>query len=96
MAKEAIRGLTRVAATEWGPYGIRVNTVCPLSLSPAAADYLRDKPDQHAKLLAEIPLGRLGDAETDIGRAVAALVSDDLGYLTGATLVLEGGRTLLG
>ena len=95
MAKEAIRGLTRVAATEWGPYGIRVNTICPLSLSPAADAYLQARPDQHAKLLAEVPLGRLGDPEADIGRAVAALVSDDLAYLTGATLVLEGGRTLL-
>lgn len=94
MAKEAIRGLTRVAATEWGPYGIRVNTVCPLSLSPAAEAYLRTRPEENAKLLAGIPLGRLGDPETDIGRAVAALVSDDLAYLTGATLVLEGGRTL--
>ncbi|MFL6112750.1 MAG: SDR family oxidoreductase, partial [Catenulispora sp.] len=43
-----------------------------------------------------IPLGRLGDPEQDIGRAVVALASDDLAYLTGATLMLEGGRTLLG
>lgn len=94
MAKEAIRGLTRVAATEWGPYGIRVNAICPLSLSEAAAAYLEARPAEKAKLMSDVPLGRLGDPETDIGRAVVALVGDDMAYLTGATLVLEGGRTL--
>ena len=96
MAKEAIRGLTRVAAREWGPYGIRVNVVCPAALSPAAEAYFAAHPDQADKVVAGIPLGRMGDPETDIGRAVAALVSDDMAYLTGATLMLEGGRTLLG
>ena len=42
------------------------------------------------------PLGRLGDPEQDIGRAVAALVGGDLGYLTGATLMLDGGKLLIG
>jgi NAD(P)-dependent dehydrogenase (short-subunit alcohol dehydrogenase family) len=96
MAKEAIRGLSRVAAKEWGRYGIRVNVVCPAAVSPAAEAYLAANPKYHAELVREIPLGRLGDCEQDIGRAVAALAGDDLGYLTGATLMLEGGRTLLG
>ncbi|MEW2044166.1 SDR family oxidoreductase [Streptomyces sp. NPDC005476] len=96
MAKEAIRGLTRVAAREWGAYGIRVNVICPAALSPAAQEYLAAHPHKAAELAREIPLGRLGDPEADIGRAVVALVSDDLAYLTGATLMLEGGRTLLG
>ncbi|MFF0011221.1 SDR family NAD(P)-dependent oxidoreductase [Streptomyces sp. NPDC005374] len=96
MAKEAIRGLTRVAAREWGAYGIRVNVVCPAALSPAAEAYFTDHPERAEQVLAGIPLGRMGDPESDIGRAVAALVSDDMAYLTGATLMLEGGRTLLG
>ncbi|WP_328688843.1 SDR family oxidoreductase [Streptomyces phaeochromogenes] len=96
MAKEAIRGLTRVAAREWGAYGIRVNVVCPAALSPAAEEYLAAHPQKVAELAREIPLGRLGAPEADIGRAVAALVSDDMAYLTGATLMLEGGRTLIG
>ncbi|MFI1486747.1 SDR family NAD(P)-dependent oxidoreductase [Streptomyces sp. NPDC020747] len=96
MAKEAIRGLTRVAAREWGAYGIRVNVVCPAALSPAAEAYFTAHPDKAERVLAGIPLGRMGDPETDIGRAVAALVSDDMAYLTGATLMLEGGRTLIG
>lgn len=96
MAKEAIRGLSRVAAKEWGRYGIRVNTVCPAASSPAAEEYLAAHPEYRAELVREIPLGRLGDPQQDIGRAIAALVCDDLAYLTGATLMLEGGRTLLG
>lgn len=96
MAKEAIRGLSRVAAREWGAYGIRVNVICPAALSPAAEDYLAAHPQKAEEISRQIPLGRLGDPEADIGRAVAALVSDDMAYLTGATLMLEGGRTLLG
>jgi hypothetical protein len=42
----------------------------------------------------QTPLGRLGDCEADIGRAVAALVSDDMQYLTGGTLMLGGGRNV--
>ena len=95
MAKEAVRGLTRVAAREWGAYGIRVNVVCPAALSPAAEAYFAAHPDKAERVLAGIPLGRHGDPQTDIGRAVAALVSDDMAYLTGATLMLEGGRTLI-
>ena len=96
MAKEAIRGLTRTAAREWGRYGIRVNTVCPAAMSPAAVEFRDTDPDRFARVVAKIPLGRMGDSEQDIGRAVAALVSDDMAYLTGATLMLCGGRTLLG
>jgi 2-hydroxycyclohexanecarboxyl-CoA dehydrogenase len=96
MAKEAIRGLSRVAAREWGPYGIRVNVVVPTALSPAAAEYMAANPEMAERINAEIPLGRTGDPERDIGRAVAALVSDDMSYLTGATLMLGGGRTILG
>ncbi|WP_344588588.1 SDR family NAD(P)-dependent oxidoreductase [Actinomadura vinacea] len=95
MAKEAIRGLTRTAAREWGRYGIRVNTVCPAAFSPAADTFRDADPERFERFVAGIPLGRMGDPEQDIGRAVAALVSDDMAYLTGATLMLCGGRTLL-
>ena len=91
MAKEAIRGLSRVAAREWGRYGIRVNVVVPNALSPAAEQFSREEPERFRKLTKTMPLGRMGDPETDIGRAVVALVSDDLAYLTGDTLMLTGG-----
>ena len=92
MAKEAIRGLSRVAATEWGRYGIRVNTVVPSAMSPAAEEWRDRHPETFAAHVKHTPLGRLGDCEADIGRAVAALVSDDMQYLTGGTLMLGGGR----
>jgi NAD(P)-dependent dehydrogenase (short-subunit alcohol dehydrogenase family) len=95
MAKEAIRALTRTAANEWGRFGIRVNSICPAAMSPSAEEWSKAHPERFAVVLKGIPLGRFGDAEQDIGRAVVALVSDDLRYLTGANLILEGGRVLL-
>ena len=79
-----------------GPHDIRVNCICPASLSPTAEAWAAAHPERFAKVLRSIPLGRMGDAELDIGRAVVVLVSDDLRYLTGATLMLEGGRVILG
>ena len=95
MTKEAIRGLTRVAANEWGPDNIRVNVICPAGMSPSAAAFRDANPDRWARILRSIPLGRMGDDIEDIGRAVAALVGDDLRFLTGATLLLDGGRLLV-
>jgi 2-hydroxycyclohexanecarboxyl-CoA dehydrogenase len=69
--------------------------VCPAAMSPAAEAYLAADPERVTALMASIPLGRLGDPEQDIGRAVSSLVSDDMSYLTGATLMLCGGRTLI-
>jgi NAD(P)-dependent dehydrogenase (short-subunit alcohol dehydrogenase family) len=95
MAKEAIRGLTKVAAREWGRYGITVNVICPFGDSPASAEFRDAAPARFQAVLRSVPLGRMGDSERDIGHAVVALVSDDMSYLTGATLMLDGGRTLL-
>jgi 2-hydroxycyclohexanecarboxyl-CoA dehydrogenase len=95
MAKEAIRGLTKVAAREWGRFGIRVNVVCPFAGSPAAQTFNDARPEAAAAILKATPLGRMGDCEEDIGRAVAALVSADFSYLTGATLMLDGGLCIL-
>jgi 2-hydroxycyclohexanecarboxyl-CoA dehydrogenase len=95
MAKEAIRGLSRVAAREWGPLGIRVNVLVPTALSPAAEEFRERSPRRFAEVLRLTPLGRFGDPELDIGRAVVALAGGDLDYVTGATLQLDGGRVLL-
>lgn len=92
IAKEGTRGLSRVAAREWGRYGIRVNVVVPTALSPAAAQFREEQPERFNQHVMQLPLRRMGDPETDIGRAVVALVSDDLAYLTGDTLMLTGGE----
>jgi NAD(P)-dependent dehydrogenase (short-subunit alcohol dehydrogenase family) len=91
MAKEAIRGLSRVASREWGPYGIRVNVIVPNALSPSSQDFRDAHPERFARMEARVPLGRVGDPEADIGRAVVALAADDLTYLSGQTLMLTGG-----
>jgi 2-hydroxycyclohexanecarboxyl-CoA dehydrogenase len=94
MTKEAIRGLSRVAAREWGRDNIRVNVICPAALSPGAIEFRESHREAFDRMLKTVPLGRMGDEFTDIGWAVAALVSDDFQYLTGATLMLDGGRLL--
>jgi 2-hydroxycyclohexanecarboxyl-CoA dehydrogenase len=91
MAKEAVRGLSRVAAREWGPLGIRVNVIVPNALSPASEEFRDAHPERFARMEGRVPLGRVGDPENDIGRAVVALAADDLTYLTGQTLMLTGG-----
>jgi 2-hydroxycyclohexanecarboxyl-CoA dehydrogenase len=91
MAKEGIRGVSRVAAKEWGRFGIRVNVICPFGDSPSAVEFNQAHPDAAQAILRSTALRRMGDCRDDIGRAVAALVSDDMGYLTGATLMLDGG-----
>jgi NAD(P)-dependent dehydrogenase (short-subunit alcohol dehydrogenase family) len=95
MTKEAIRGLTRVAANEWGRDGIRVNVVCPAGMSPSSEAFRDADPARWAKIMRQIPLGRMGDPLDDIACAVAALVGEDLRFLTGATLLLDGGRLLV-
>jgi NAD(P)-dependent dehydrogenase (short-subunit alcohol dehydrogenase family) len=91
MAKEAIRGLSGVAAREWGRYGIRVNVIVPVAMSPASEEFALKHPDRFDAMRNSLALRRVGDCESDIGRAVVALVSDDLSYLTGDTLMLTGG-----
>jgi NAD(P)-dependent dehydrogenase (short-subunit alcohol dehydrogenase family) len=93
--KEAIRGLSRSAAREWGKYNIRVNVICPAALSPAAIEYLDKYPDHAKAYLKEIALGRFGDPELDIGPIAVFLASDDSKYLTGQTLNADGGQAML-
>ena len=93
--KEATRSLTRAAAVEWGPDGIRVNAVIPLATSPGLEGWIKARPEESKAFLATVPLGRAGDCERDIGRAVVALVGPDGGYITGSTLTLDGGQAYL-
>lgn len=90
-AKEGVRALTRVAAREWGPEKIRVNVVCPFANSPGVEGWARADPGRFAAVLKGIPLGRVGDCESDIGRSVAFLASDDARYITAQTLMVDGG-----
>ncbi len=94
--KEGMRSLTRAAACEWGKDNIRVLNVAPHAKTPALQWWMDRNPEEAAAFVAGIPLGRVGDPETDIGRAVVFLVSEDAGYLTGATIPLDGGQSRWG
>ena len=93
-AKEGIRGLTRVAATEWGKDGINVNIVCPLAWTAQLEGWANAYPDAFKANVKMPPMGHYGDVETEIGRACVALAGPDMKYLSGETITLEGGMGL--
>ena len=90
--KQAIRPLTRAAASEWGPENIRVLSIAPHAKSPGLKWWMENNPEEAEAFFKTIPLRRIGECEDDIGRAVVALCSSDLSYLTGATIPLDGGQ----
>ena len=90
-AKEGIRGLTRVAATEWAKDGINVNIICPLAWTAQLEQFKLAYPDAFEKNVHTPPAGHFGDAEKEIGRVCVQLANPDFKYMTGETLTLEGG-----
>ena len=94
-SKEAIRGLTRTAAREWATHGIVVNCYCPAAAGhregPVEGDIRRDA--WHA-MYSMHPMDRDGDAEDDIAPPVLFLLSDACRYMTGETLMLDGGGVM--
>jgi acetoacetyl-CoA reductase len=88
-AKSGIHGFTKALAQEGAAKNITVNAIAPGYVD---TDMVRAVPQQVLeKIIARIPVGRLGRAE-DIARAVAFLVADDAGFITGATLSVNGGQ----
>ena len=94
-AKEAIRAITRVAANEWGQFGINVNLISPIANSPGIQQWKKDQPEAYDKMLNNIPMRRLGELEADIGRVAVFLGSEDASYITGQTIMVDGGATKL-
>jgi NAD(P)-dependent dehydrogenase (short-subunit alcohol dehydrogenase family) len=90
-AKEAIRGISKVAALEWGRDNIRVNVVCPFAKSDGVAGWSEEYPDVYNKIVKGIPLHRIGDTHSDIGAMVAFLVGPDASYMTAQTIHVDGG-----
>ncbi|MEV4172274.1 SDR family oxidoreductase [Nonomuraea sp. NPDC049709] len=100
-AKAATEGLTRALAVEYGRYGIRVNAVAPGSVATERyEEFLAGQaPEDAAAVVAELarlhPLGRVA-APSEVASVVAHLLSPDAAFVNGATIPVDGGRTVLG
>ena len=93
--KEAMRAMSRAAAYEWGPEGVRVVCLMPLARSPGYVEWERSRPEEAAAFVATVPLRFVGECEQDIGRAAVFLAGPDGRYITGSTLVVDGGQGFL-
>jgi len=89
-SKGALDALTRDLAAKWIPHGIRVNALALGSFDTDMARFLRKSEERRARYLSTIPIGRLGTAD-DVKGAAVFLASDASQYVTGATLVVDGG-----
>jgi NAD(P)-dependent dehydrogenase (short-subunit alcohol dehydrogenase family) len=93
-SKEAVRALTRTAAREWGRDGITVNCIAPGAASKRGLEAAARDTEAHQEFLRDHPIGRQGDPEDDIGPVALFLCSDGCRYLTGQTLMVDGGAFL--
>ena len=93
-AKAGVLSMTQTLAVEWAPHRIRVNAVAPGPIeSPGAAKQLWSSPEAIARITDSVPLKRWGQA-SEVADAVAFLVSDRAGFITGETLTIDGGAWL--
>lgn len=91
MVKAAQRGFGRALAREWGADGITVNCVAPLAMTPAMDRAFVLDPAMEQRVKARIPVGRVGQPDSDVGPVIAALLGSGMSYLTGNTLMVDGG-----
>ena len=92
--KAAERAIIKSLAREWGPAGVTVNGIAPVAATPALAAAFERRPDLKRDVEGRTSLGRVGDPADDIGVVAAFLASDDAGYITGQTIVCDGGSFL--
>lgn len=90
--KHALEGMTKSAAIELGPHGIRINTVCPTFVRTPLAEQTLANAERSAWILSKIKLGRIAEIE-DIMGAVVFLASDAAAMITGTSLLIDGGWT---
>ena len=93
--KEAVRGMTKIAAKEWGQYGICVNVVLPGAESPAAKAWAEKFPEEYAKQVNLNPMKRFGNPENDIAPVVAFLAGPDSCYFSGQSVVVDGANSIM-
>lgn len=90
--KHAVEGFTKSMAIEWGPKGIRINTICPTFIVTPLTKQTFDRPERRAWVEEKIKLGRIGEVEDIMGAAVF-LASDASALITGSALLIDGGWT---
>jgi 3-oxoacyl-[acyl-carrier protein] reductase len=90
--KGAVRGMAKSLAVEWGPLGVGVICLSPLARTPALERAYGENPELESRLAQVVPLGRVGDPDTDIAPVVVFLLGDGGRYITGQTIVVDGGR----
>jgi len=91
-SKHAVEGFTKAMAIEWGPYNIRVNTICPTFIRTPLTQSTFNNPKLRGWIEEKIKLGRVGEVE-DIMGAVVFLASDASAMVTGSALMVDGGWT---
>lgn len=93
-AKAALVGFTKAVAADWAAQGVTVNAIAPGGfLTDANRRWYREQPEFMAEFVARVPMGRLGEPE-EIGPLAVYLASEASRYMTGATLIIDGGYTL--
>jgi glucose 1-dehydrogenase len=91
-SKGGLKMLTQTVAREWAPLGIRVLAIAPGAIATPINSGFLDDPEALRHVEAEIPLGRLGQPE-EIAAAVVWAASEEAAYVTGTTLVVDGGMS---
>lgn len=90
--KHAVEGFTKSMAIEWGPHGIRINTICPTFIITPLTKQTFERPERRKWVEDKIKLGRIGEVE-DIMGPVVFLASDASALITGTALMVDGGWT---
>jgi NAD(P)-dependent dehydrogenase (short-subunit alcohol dehydrogenase family) len=93
-SKHAVEGLTKSAALEAAPFGVRVNAVAPGPVQTELLERFAGSPDRMAAIAQGVPLKRLGSTE-EIARAILFLASAHAGFVTGEIVHVNGGKTAL-
>lgn len=94
-AKEAIRGMTRVIANEFGKDGININIISPIAYSEGVDAWRKENPKYYDKVVQGIPLQKFGDVNNDIAPVAVFLASEESKYITGQTFMVDGGSIKL-
>jgi NAD(P)-dependent dehydrogenase (short-subunit alcohol dehydrogenase family) len=91
-SKHAVEGLTKSAALEAAASGVRINLVAPGPIDTGMLDRFTGTPDKKAGLAATVPLNRVGRPE-EIAQTIVFLASDRASFITGASYLVDGGKT---